>query len=87
MCIFGGFDVIIAGVISSTVLTLGLVPVMYTILDDLQRFLKLPAEFRWPWHRRSALPEFVPVEAHAAPAARPLAMPTTMERTTGGGGD
>ncbi|MSQ28144.1 MAG: efflux RND transporter permease subunit [Dehalococcoidia bacterium] len=79
--------VIVGGVISSTVLTLGLVPVMYTILDDLQRFLKLPAEFRWPWHQRSPALDFVPVEAHVAAPARPLALPTTMERTSGGGGD
>jgi len=46
--------VVIGGVLSSTLLTLVLVPVMYTVLDDLQGRLKVPTGFRWPWHRPAA---------------------------------
>lgn len=45
--------VIIGGVISSTLLTLFVVPVMYTLLDDVQSHLRIPS-FRWPWHRATA---------------------------------
>ena len=79
--------VIIGGVISSTLLTLGLVPVMYTILDDLQRALRIPAGFRWPWRRRMAQPAAVPGETAGGLAPRPITVPAGMERSTGGGGD
>lgn len=70
--------VIIGGVISSTLLTLGLVPVMYTILDDVQHRLRIPSTFRWPWHRAPAL-EPIPVPAGAGPAAGPITLSTTLE--------
>ena len=43
--------VIIGGVFSSTLLTLFVVPVVYTLLDDLQTRFHVRTEFRWPWHR------------------------------------
>ncbi|MBI2887415.1 MAG: efflux RND transporter permease subunit [Chloroflexi bacterium] len=55
--------VIIGGSISSTLLTLVLVPVMYTLLDDLQHRLRVPATFRWPWRR----PAPAPAELEPAP--------------------
>jgi HAE1 family hydrophobic/amphiphilic exporter-1 len=70
--------VIIGGVISSTILTLGLVPVMYTILDDLQHRLRIPSTFRWPWHRAPAL-EPIPVPVGTGLTAGPITLSTTME--------
>ncbi|HLE79960.1 MAG TPA: efflux RND transporter permease subunit, partial [Dehalococcoidia bacterium] len=49
--------VIIGGVISSTLLTLMLVPVMYALLDDLQARFHVRATFRWPWHRPVSQPQ------------------------------
>jgi len=43
--------VIIGGSLSSTLLTLVLVPVMYTYLDSLQNVFKLRHAFKWPWQR------------------------------------
>lgn len=60
--------VIMGGSLTSTLLTLVLVPVMYAYLDDLQNFLKVPHSFRWPWGRASTVepePEFVPQPATA----------------------
>ena len=67
--------VIIGGVVSSTLLTLFVVPVMYTLLDDMQARFHLPIGFRWPWRRQQAAPGagLAGEPAHRMPApAAPL---------------
>ncbi len=49
--------VVIGGVISSTLLTLVLVPTVYSYFDDLQQALGGPKPFRFFWKRRRALQE------------------------------
>jgi HAE1 family hydrophobic/amphiphilic exporter-1 len=45
--------VMIGGILSSTLLTLLLVPAVYTYLDDFQQWLGVG--LRFPWHRRGAV--------------------------------
>ena len=67
--------VVIGGVISSTLLTLVLVPTMYTYLDDLQQFLGSPKAFGFPGRRKlTAQPAEGPsfaVETASVEDARP----------------
>jgi HAE1 family hydrophobic/amphiphilic exporter-1 len=60
--------VVLGGVISSTLLTLVLVPVMYTLLDGLPTMIRgrIGAGVGFLWHRRSALRELPQTLAAAA---------------------
>ncbi|MSQ11075.1 MAG: efflux RND transporter permease subunit, partial [Dehalococcoidia bacterium] len=77
--------VIIGGVVSSTVLTLFVVPVIYTLLDDLQERFNIKGTFRWPWNRKA---EAEPATggplapAHGAPLPAPPAGATASAATT-----
>jgi hypothetical protein len=64
--------VIIGGVISSTLLSLLLVPVMYTLLEDAKLQVGRLVGWRPAWRRRTpqAVPTDVVAPGHAAPASR-----------------
>lgn len=71
--IYGGMaTVIIGGMLSSTLLSLVVVPCMYTYFDDLQHGLQR----LWHWRPRRRRPAPVPLPAPAQPEREPVAKAT-----------
>ena len=77
--------VIVGGVVSSTILTLYVVPVIYSLLDDLQERFNIKGTFRWPWNRKAEAEGAavgMPAPAHGAPMGAPAAGTSASAATT-----